>query len=312
MLSKVARKIWRFRASKTGAVILWVVVIAFLGQAAVSAYADYQSVTPTLHMIPFTGALVFLIAKQLVLPVKWRLVLNADQKSLSFSDAAYLFYVSNLSSYIPGGVWQFVDMGYRATEEGEAQEAVAHSIIYVQGTTVASAFFMAAALGTIVLPQWRAVFILITLSMVVGVLYAPVIVDKVQSVLSHWDVTLSPYPVSRTVLLKLFGVAVVGWMFNGVFLYLLTAALYTVPVSYVVPVTAIGAAAWAVGFLVLVIPGGLGIREGTIITLLSQLVPMPVAIAASIIARVLSLLAEVLMAGLFMLIYNYTTNDGDT
>ncbi|MDY6766354.1 MAG: hypothetical protein SVW77_03220 [Candidatus Nanohaloarchaea archaeon] len=55
-------------------------------------------------------------------------------------------------------------------------------------------------------------------------------------------------------------------------------------------------------FLVLVVPGGLGVREGAMVFLLAKLVPFPVAAAAAVIARVFYLLAEVAMAALFTLL----------
>jgi uncharacterized membrane protein YbhN (UPF0104 family) len=51
------------------------------------------------------------------------------------------------------------------------------------------------------------------------------------------------------------------------------------------------------GMLVLPVPSGFGVREGILIGLLQTIVPVPVAIAAAALARVLSLTIDVLAGG---------------
>jgi uncharacterized membrane protein YbhN (UPF0104 family) len=62
----------------------------------------------------------------------------------------------------------------------------------------------------------------------------------------------------------------------------------------------INAIAWIVGFLSLPVPGGLGVREGVLVTLLQVFVPLPVSIIAALLARVWAILGMVVFFGVFV------------
>ena len=65
-------------------------------------------------------------------------------------------------------------------------------------------------------------------------------------------------------------------------------------------VTGLFTAAWLVGFLTLIVPQGLVVREGLIFTFLTTLlgVPAPVATAAALLSRLSTLLGEGIWAAI--------------
>jgi hypothetical protein len=84
------------------------------------------------------------------------------------------------------------------------------------------------------------------------------------------------------------------WMVGGVILYLLVRTLYPLPIHNVPTVIGIWAIGGVVSHLAVLTPGGLGIKELTMATLLSNLIPTPIAIIVSIFARVWYSLNELL------------------
>jgi glycosyltransferase 2 family protein len=62
------------------------------------------------------------------------------------------------------------------------------------------------------------------------------------------------------------------------------------------------ALAWAAGFLSLLTPSGLGVREAVLTALLAQIVPLPAAVAASLLHRLALTLGEALAAGALLLL----------
>ncbi len=303
-LRAAGRLLWRLRSSPRGFLVLWLLIVVFLGRAALQTYQDHEAVSFTITAAPLAAAALLLLARSLLTPWKWHYILNSTGDHLPYARIGRIFYLAQLSSYIPGGVWQYLDMGYRATDDDRPLHAVAHSILYLHGTTVAASLWYAAVIGAWLLPAWRIPLILIATLLLLGVLGAPRILSRSKRWLARAGVDIEPYPCSARIMAGLFAIALLNWVVNGAFLYALVAGVTQTPLALLPHVSAIMAVAWAAGFLVLVVPGGLGVREGTMIVLLARLIPEPAAIAVSVLARILMLAAELAMAGLFTLYTN--------
>jgi len=94
------------------------------------------------------------------------------------------------------------------------------------------------------------------------------------------------------------GIAALGMLFTGLGFALLLAAMGELRPEVVA--VAIGAypLAQCLGFLTLVAPGGLGVREGVLILALEPIVGSEVAIVSSIAIRILQTAADLLAAGI--------------
>jgi uncharacterized membrane protein YbhN (UPF0104 family) len=98
----------------------------------------------------------------------------------------------------------------------------------------------------------------------------------------------------------LLAVYCVFWFLHGLSIYVLTSALAQ-PVHQAEMLRVIGYASlsWAVGYLVILAPGGLGVREGVLAALLSDLIALPVASAVALVARLVLVISE----GIWVLIF---------
>jgi hypothetical protein len=94
---------------------------------------------------------------------------------------------------------------------------------------------------------------------------------------------------------------VLAWGAYGVAVWLLARAL--IPEVSFPLLTTIGAfaASYIVGFLVLLVPGGLGVREGVFVLVLQGVVGLAPATAIALASRLLFTLTEVGVAVLFLL-----------
>ncbi|MGA9349175.1 MAG: lysylphosphatidylglycerol synthase transmembrane domain-containing protein [Anaerolineae bacterium] len=86
------------------------------------------------------------------------------------------------------------------------------------------------------------------------------------------------------------------WGFVGAAFFVLLNAIYPLPLAWLPTVVAIYAISWSAGFLTPFAPSGLGVREGTMILLLGQYLPVPAVTAAAILFRIWLILAEVIWA----------------
>lgn len=67
---------------------------------------------------------------------------------------------------------------------------------------------------------------------------------------------------------------------------------------YVIGCSAI---AWVIGYISFITPSGLGVREGTLAALLALMYPMPVAIVASLLFRIVCTIGELIAILLFVI-----------
>jgi uncharacterized membrane protein YbhN (UPF0104 family) len=88
-----------------------------------------------------------------------------------------------------------------------------------------------------------------------------------------------------------------GWLTTGGAAYLLMRALVTHPNVSPVWLTAVYSFAWLVGFIVPLLPGGLGLRDGALVALLASRIGAVPATAVAIALRLAATSAELLAIG---------------
>ena len=96
-------------------------------------------------------------------------------------------------------------------------------------------------------------------------------------------------------MLRLLVPFVLNWLLYGLMSFVLTASLYpSLPWSSVPAVTGLFTVAWLIGFLTIIVPQGLLVREGLVFTFLTTLlgVPPPVATATAVLSRAFTMLGE--------------------
>ena len=108
-----------------------------------------------------------------------------------------------------------------------------------------------------------------------------------------------PSRISYGYLLSLLSVFFLAWIILGFGFYLMSYSVYPLSLDYFLPLAGVFAISWAVGFLVIVLPGGLGLREAVLSYLLSFFVPLPIAILLSLLSRIWLIGGEVLTALIF-------------
>jgi len=114
----------------------------------------------------------------------------------------------------------------------------------------------------------------------------------------------APIAFTRRGLLTWMALYSFSWVCAGVVLYLLVEAVYPASTVNFATVTGIGAGVGALSSVANFVPIGLG-REIAISLLLSRYVPLSMAIVVSLLFRLLSILAEVFWAFVFLLLSTY-------
>jgi uncharacterized membrane protein YbhN (UPF0104 family) len=91
------------------------------------------------------------------------------------------------------------------------------------------------------------------------------------------------------------------WAVTGLAFAALVASAYRLPAGDVPLVVAAYAAAYAVGFLSLLTPAGLGVREGVLVVALAPVLPAGPALVVALVSRAWMMVAELAGAGIAQL-----------
>ncbi len=244
-----------------------------------------------------------------VLGLGWALLLrNMRQQPIPLMPAVRIWLFSMVSRYIPGNVWHILSRAIMARQLGASSTMVVASASIEQGLTILAAF----GIATLTLPGWLdnrypaaepGIMAAIVIATLIGLVSLhPHILGRILKFgaarLNQPELAWSYRYRDMLALTLLF---VLAHLCSG--LALVTILIGTTQFdSTLVPfVIGSAAAAWAIGYLSLITPGGLGVREGVLTGLLALVVPLPVATMASLLFRVVLTLSELLIVLMFWL-----------
>lgn len=270
LLFFVGRNIWR--QWDTIEAFAWNLDARWLAASAVAFWADF----------------VILIAL-------WRVFLSTiSNKKLSLITSYQISALSNLGKYVPGKVWAVLGIVYFLKRRGySATEAVAATGLHQAYTVVAGLLFVSAVLGSEIWGRLPLVSVLAGLGLAVVVIYPPVFSCLFNRALALFKREPLPYTISfgRAFLLLL---AYVGaWILYGAsFWCMLKGIGIDNPPFW--SMAAASSAAYLLGFLALFAPGGLGVREGILLVLITPHIPAGLAATVTVIARVWITIVELI------------------
>lgn len=213
----------------------------------------------------------------------------------SFARVFKLNFSTNLGKYIPGGIWPVFGRLTLGPKLGLPRRIVAPGMVLEAGLSIAGGlmvFFASLVFGG-VMPRGTQPWQWVALAAIVLVGTSPPVFRRVLALgfrLAKVDAPVPRLSFGATLALVVYyGVA---WFVAGVAFRLYTLALVAGAPGNVLQYAGIYAAASVAGLVVLLAPGGIGVREGVISLLLAPLVGPAMATVVGFSARIWSTLVE--------------------
>ena len=290
---------WRRIAS----VIFVVAALAFLGLLVRSQWSELRTYDWEIEPGWALLALIGLEAAWLFELDTWRRILAGLGGRFSFGRAAEVWYLSNIIRYLPGNVWQFLGMAEMAAEDGVPRISTFTSIVLHQAISTAAGLSLAAVyLAATDQAEWAARFRPVLWLVPLGLLLLqPRLLEAVMNRILA-AVKRPPIQVTLTwgqVWVLLFRYVIV-WLMLGLAFAALVRSLTLVSWPDAPWLIATWVTAYTAGYLSMLTPSGLGVREGVMALLLGQLLPVSVAVVISIVARLWMVAGELLGAGVVL------------
>lgn len=231
-----------------------------------------------------------------VLIAAWRTLLAGWGQRLDAWAAARIWTVSSLGKYLPGKVWAVAGMALMSQQAGVAPWAATGSAVILQALAIGTGAAIAGLTGASALEAARpgavtALWLLVAGSVAgVALLLWPPVLRRVLR-LATPDAEPSSMPPASGIAFGV-GANLVAWLGYGLALWLLARGLLPDAGLRLMPAIAVFTASYLAGFLALLVPGGIGVREGLFILLLQGPLGIGAATALALASRVLLTITE--------------------
>ncbi|MBI5804908.1 flippase-like domain-containing protein [candidate division TA06 bacterium] len=287
-------------ALKKAAAFLVILVIAyFLGRQLYSGWQDIPFSSLKFNYFWLVFSYLGLFASFACSIKAWEIILEGLGSKMSFTRSWWVITASFLAKYIPGHVWAVGGRMILCKAEGISEKISGTAmIIEMMGLLLGSLLAGIAGIPFLLtqgVPSW--VWLMtVPAGVLLILLFSPLLFSLLRwsaKIILKREVALAASPAR-------FGAAVllyfISALIQGAAFFCLIRAIYPIGLKFLPGAIGLYNGAWAVGFLSLITPGGLGVREGAMAFLLEYFIPVPLAIIISILARLWITLFEVLVA----------------
>lgn len=275
------------------------ILLVFLGWYVADAREEIGALILDMEVAWIPPLLLVLCVMNLMSAGLWASLVRSMEKRLSMARLIAIWHQSLLGKYIPGSIWVHVGRIYHLRQAGLPIKTAAYASVIEQMTVLASSAFVVVlspvlflALG---LPVWTGILVL-------PLLVASFLPDLVARALwrlgfHRVDLRMEQRP-SRFFLGVYIGGHVIRALLGGPFLLLMLLVFGQATAGLdMLHLASIAAASFVIGYISLLTPGGIGVKEGILVLLLSQYIPLPAAVIIAVSGRFFTFSMDILAAG---------------
>jgi hypothetical protein len=295
--------------------------LAWLAKLMVDAGRDVRNGNLVLHVrVGWLALSGFCILTTFFLLIwAWRYIAaELSGTRLPYLTSARIWFISNLGSQLPGRVWGIIQMGAMSAEAGLNPVSAGAAAIINTVVNLATGMAVGVLAGTSILvavagayAKWAWVLAILALA---GVLALPVLVPWALRVARRkLGDRIPEQQVPPRVIAVSGAINILAWGMYGIAFLFLNRGLVDLPSYGVMQHIAVNAASYVIGYLVLVVPAGLGFREAALKTAMvaAGMASAEQAGAVSVISRFWQLIILILPALIF-LAYRRPPNEKDS
>ena len=298
------RVLRRLSASPWSRAGLLAIALGFACYGLVSQWPQVRAALGQLAAYDVIGAAFAVIAALGCMMLAWRALLTDLGSPLPVTAAIRVMFLGQLGKYVPGAVWAVAAQVSLAQDyhvpkkRSGAASLVSMAITLVVGLVMAGITLPLASAGALRHYWWVLPFIPVIL---VG-LYPPVTTFGLNLALRIIRRPALDTPLSLGGMARAVGWTALGWACYGAHAWLLIGDIAGKSLHILLLSAGGYALAWAVGFLLIPFPGGIGPREIALIAVLSPVMPRGPALVIALASRVVMTVGDLAWAGLAMVI----------
>ncbi|WP_243712716.1 lysylphosphatidylglycerol synthase transmembrane domain-containing protein [Actinomadura sp. 6K520] len=294
-------------------VLLVMLALAFCAYSVASQWDEAVHAFRQMSWVALAAALAAGLAGLFAWMLGWREFLGGLGSPLPVRAIFRISGISQLGKYVPGKVWALVTQIEMTREHDVPPERSFGSTMLAVATSTACGLAVAAVTLPLTSVTAREEYwYLFLLAPLLLILLHPRIVSWSLGVMLR-VIRRPPLerPVSLAVTLRAIGWTVLGWILFGVHTWLLCNAVSGDGKGLPFLATGAYALAFVAGFLVFIAPGGIGAREAALTVVLTPALPAGAPVVVAIASRVLLTAADLIVAGVALLLGRTTPAQGN-
>ncbi len=222
----------------------------------------------------------------------WEFIVHRHGSEAQRHQTLRIWTLSELARYVPGNVWSFAAK-YRGSVKGGARPAAALQALGIEGfSQMSGAGLTAVLLYDVTNLWWVALVIVVTF---------PLLVPLLLSMLTRWKRWGATPKISINESLGLLLWYSLVWTVFGAATALVYRSFSGVPSVTMLWLIGINVAAWFIGYISIITPMGLGVREVAFVKLAAGILPNALASLIALVSRLWFVLSELVFLGLVIL-----------
>lgn len=283
-------------------------VFVFLGKHLIDNWQKVKEYDFSFNYFYLFLSLIFFSLTLISYALIWNRILRILEpiKRISNFKALKIFIYSWFGRYIPGKIWMFIGRIYLGNKEGISKKTLTISIFLEIILSVTAAFIWALILLSIAFgSQLYHLYFLPLLIMIGGLIF---IQPKIFYPLCNFTlrkIKKTEIPpenfLSYRNILQIISYHFIAYSFDGIGFFFLLNSIAHLPFYDIIGVMGGFTLAAVSGTVAIFAPGGLGVREGILVMILSFYFPLAIAVLISLMARIWVSLAEVSLLGIVYL-----------
>jgi uncharacterized membrane protein YbhN (UPF0104 family) len=296
----VSRKQLLVRLSTVAGIVVALGGCVFVAHKLAVGWSDYHDVITHARWGWLVVALPLAAFGMTSVGMVWRRIIIALGGDVSRREIFVWYQIGQMAKYLPGGVWPMVGRGEMAVRGGTRRSLAYNSVALSMGAAYLCAMLVSAALVPIIVLTnddlggglW--VFVLIPVGLAA---LHPAVLGRLfrlaEKVLGGGEDRLVPgWTESVTLVLR----HVTSWLCIGVATWFV--ALTFDPHAPILEILFAGILSWVIGFVIVFVPGGLGVREAAFTAAAGRALDPEIAATVAVVSRLVFMAGDALGAAI--------------
>lgn len=292
-------RLTRLRESPRLRAGLVAVAVGLAGYGVVSQWTQVHADLAKLAWYDVAGAALAALAGLGCMMLAWRALLADLGSALPLPVAIRVMFVGQLGKYVPGAVWAVAAQVELARDYDVARRRSATASLVAMATTLVVG--LVAAGVTLPLTSAHAArhywWVLALTPLAAACLYPGIVKAGLDLALKAVRRPPLEKAVSLPGMARALAWTTLGWLFYGAHAWLLISRFTARGLDAFALALGAYALAWAVGFLIIFFPGGIGPRELALIAVLAPVMPSASALVIALASRVVMTVGDLVWAG---------------
>jgi uncharacterized membrane protein YbhN (UPF0104 family) len=243
------------------------------------------------------GAVAGTIAMALI-GLNWLWILRHAGAAAPWRRGMAWFFVGQLGKYVPGGIWPIVGQAELAHRDATPRSAAYSSTAMSMVATFLGAAAVAAITGLATPTDHRlaSAALAVLLALLLAVIAVPAVGRAIDRLARRFTTRELRLPEPRWFALVVARHLPVWFAFAGMNIFAVVALGVDVDGSLLVELIFVTCVSWMAGFVVVGVPGGIGVRETIFISMTTPTLGASVAVSVAVLSRVVSIAVDLLGA----------------